>query len=146
MNTITKILSVISLLFLPHLAMASTAPVMNPYGKFLSGNGLDVEMAQFAKKNKEGLYDVLLKMTGSEAFNAGIDGKTIKYEAVHGGTGIDYKLDGKTRMIVRNPFGDSWSIIQVFFGDKEISLGEDSARSKEVMPLHLLTAFKEDKS
>ena len=128
---------------LPAMSHAET-PVVNPYGKFLEGEEVEVEMAQFAAKNADGLYDVLLKMTGAAAFKAGIDGKTLKYQAVHGGSGVDYQAKGKTRMIVRQAYGDSWSVMQVFLDGKTITLSEIKARSKEVQPLHLLTASKEN--
>lgn len=124
---------------------AEAPPVMNPYGKFLVGSGVEVEMAEFAVKNKDGLNDVLLKITGANAFKAGIDGKTLKYQAVHGGTGVDYKLGGIARLILRQPYGDSWSTIEVFLDGKNIGLYEDDNRSKEVNPLHLLTASQSTK-
>lgn len=146
MKNIKKILATFCVLVLPHAAMADTAAVVNPYGSFLQGDGVEVEMAQFATKNKDGLNDILLKITGAKAFNAGIDGKTLKYQAVHGGTGVDYQYEGKTRMIVRQPYGDSWSVIQVFLDGKTIDLSEDKPKSKEVNPLHLLTASQPSKS
>ena len=123
-------------------ALAEDPTIVNPYGTFLEGDGVEVEMAQFKVKNKEGLYDVLLKISGANAFNAGIDGKTFKYHAVHGGTGIDYQRNGKNIMSVRQPYGNSWSTIEAYLDGKTISLTEDKRRSKEVLPLHLLTASK----
>ncbi len=141
-STFAFIVTTAMFLAMPVAAFAETA-VVNPYGKFLEGDEVEVEMAQFAARNTEGLYDVLLKMTGAAAFKAGIDGKTIKYQAVPGGTGVDYKVDGKVRMIARQPYGDSWSTMQVFLDGKTVTVSEVKARSKEVQPLHLLTEFKE---
>lgn len=121
-------------------ALAETV-VMNPYGKYLEGEDVEVEMAQFAAKNADGLYDVLLKMRGAAAFNAGIDGKTIKYRAVPGGSGVDYQLNGKTRMTMRLNNGVSY--FQVFLDGRGIAITEVRARSQEVRPLHLLTASTE---
>ncbi|MFZ6874331.1 hypothetical protein ACO0LF_19915 [Undibacterium sp. Di27W] len=120
--------------------MAETV-VMNPYGKYLEGEDVEVEVAQFAAKNTDGLYDVLLKMRGAAAFNAGIDGKTIKYRAVPGGSGVDYQVNGKTRMTMRQNNGASY--FQVFLDGRGISIAEVKARSQEVRPLHLLTASTE---
>lgn len=124
----------------------SETPIVNPYGQFFEGDGVEIEMAQFAKRNADGLYDVLLRITGKRAFNAGIDGKTLKYVAVHGGTGIDYKLDGKNRMIVRNLYGNSWRVMEVFLDGDTVPVAENKQKSKEVRPLHLLTASTEKSS
>ena len=118
---------------------------VNPYGRFLVGEGVEVEMAEFTEKNDEGLRDVLLKVKGAGAFNAGIDGKTLRYHAVHGGTGIDYKLDGETRLLTRNPYDNWYSLMEVLVDGKTISVQEDTARSKDVKPLDLLTAAEEEK-
>ena len=140
MKKLKMFLTALAMIAVSNTVLADGPPIVNPYGKFLEGDGVEVEMAQFATKNKDGLNDVLLKITGANAFNAGIDGTTLKYQAVHGGTGIDYQFEGKTRMIVRQPYGDSWSVIQVFLDGKTITLNEDKVRSKEIRPLHLLSA------
>ena len=131
-----------SLFVMTGFAMAETV-VVNPYGKYLEGEDVEVEMAQFAGRNADGLYDILLKMKGAAAFNAGIDGKTIKYRAVHGGSGVDYQLNGKTRMSLRQNSGGSASSYQVFLDGRTISINEVKAKSQEVRPLHLLTASTE---
>lgn len=140
MKLLKSSIAAFSLLVLAGFAMAETV-VVNPYGKYLEGEDVEVEMAQFAGKNADGLYDVLLKMRGAAAFNAGIDGKTIKYRAVHGGSGVDYQLNGKTRMMMRQNNGAS--IFQVFLDGRTISVNEVKTRSQEVRPLHLLTASTE---
>ena len=86
MKKIKAILTILSILILPTGAFADMKSEVNPYGKFLAGDGVEVEMAEFAEKNSDGLYDVLLKMTGANAYKEGIDGKTVKCQAVHGGT------------------------------------------------------------
>ena len=73
-------------------------------------------------------------MTGANAYKEGIDGKTVKCQAVHGGTGVDYKCGGTTRMILRNPYGDWWSLTQVFLDGKTIDVTVDKDKSKEVLP------------
>lgn len=143
MKSIIKLLLSITLLSSQLVQAQETEPVVNPYGQFLYGDGIEVEVAHLASKNADGLNDVLLKITGRQAFNAGIDGKVLLYQAVHGGTGIDYKNKGKTRLIVRNPYGDSWSLMQVFLNGKTILVYENSNKSKEVRPLHLHTEYTE---
>jgi len=116
---------------------------VNPYGQFLYGDGVEVEVAHLASKNQDGLNDVLLKITGRQAFNAGIDGKVMLYQAVPGGTGIDYKNKGKTRLLVRNPYGDSWGLMEIFLNGKTILVYENNNKSKEVRPLHLYTEYNQ---
>jgi len=120
--------------------------IVNPYGQFFSGEGVEIEMAIFNEKNENGLQDVLLLFTGREAYTAGIDNKVIKYKAVPGGTGCDYlyEKDGKTltRMISRSSYG-SWTYFEVFLNNKTIKVSPDELRAKEVRPLHLLTAYKQ---
>ncbi len=120
-----------------------TPPVVNPYGQFLYGDGVEVEVAQLVTKNQDGLNDVLLKITGRQAFNAGIDGKVMLYQAVPGGTGVDYKNNGKTRFLVRNPYGDSWGLMEIFLNGKTILVYENNNKSKEVRPLHLYTEYQQ---
>ena len=134
-----------ALAFFCTLSAAQERPVVNPYGKFLKGDGVEVEMAHFAEKNENGLYDVILKTTGHQAFNEGIDGKALRYKATHGGNGINYLHDGKVVMTLRQPYGDSWSRIQVYLNKKYITLNEDDVKSKDVRPLHLLTELQADK-
>lgn len=143
MKSIIKLL--VSFAFLSHALVHAqeTETQVNPYGQFLYGDGVEVELAQLSRKNQDGLYDVLLKISGRQAYNAGIDGKVILYQAVHGGTGIDYKTKGKTRLIVRNPYGDSWGLMEVFLNGKTILVYENSNKSKEVRPLHLYTEYSE---
>jgi hypothetical protein len=119
-------------------APARPALALNPYGKFFTGDGVEVEMAQLAQKNKDGAYDVLLKISGANAFDAGIDGKTFRYSAAYGGDGFDYQRGGKTWFLVRRPSGGSWTIVEVFLNGKTIKLREDAAKSKQVMPTQLL--------
>ncbi|HWU42434.1 MAG TPA: hypothetical protein VN132_03315, partial [Bdellovibrio sp.] len=106
---IFKILILASALLLGRLSLAGDIKV-NPYGMTLKGDLLTAEIATLEEKNAAGLNDVLIRFTGQDAAAAGIDGKVIRYETQHGGTGIDfkYKDDGaeKNRMSSRNPWGD----------------------------------------
>ena len=74
-NLLKAVLVVPALVFATGV-FAADAAIVNPYGKFFIGDGVEVEMAEFVTKNEDGLKDVLLKMTGANAYNAGIDGKT----------------------------------------------------------------------
>ncbi len=122
---------------------------VNPYGvAFKSAQGgLEIEMAVYNKKNKHGLRDVLLKITGQAAHEAGIDGKVIRYNAVPGGSGVDYQYQnkGKTlnRMIKRKRWG--WNDMEVFLVNQTFKVYPDVASSSEVRPIHLLTAFQKAK-
>lgn len=121
-------------------AQGNDQPVVNPYGSAFEGEGVEIEMAQFVAKNKAGIRDVLLVMRGANAFNAGIDGKTLRYEAVPTANGVDYRRDGKTAMAVRNMVDGASGQIQVYLDGKTIPVGQDRSRSRDVQPLHLLTA------
>lgn len=122
---------------------ADTGPVLNPYGRWLVGDGVEVEFAQYAKKNQHGLYDALIKMTGVNAFSGGVDGETLRYEASHGpNNGINYRRNGQVVLAVRTN-GGGWSTMQVFLDSKSISVFEDKDRSGSVRPLHLLSAWED---
>jgi len=138
-----------------HLASAYANPVktqkwtysVNPYGLALSSlpAGLEVEIAYFKKKNKNNLYDVLMKITGEAAYNAGIDGKVMRYHVNHSGSGyaFSYKKDGaeRNRMITRS---DSWlngKSYELYFGNKTFKLYPNK-NSSTVRPLHLLSEHK----
>lgn len=127
-------------------AASAVAPELNPYGKAFTGDGVTVEMAMFAQKNADGLYDVLLKMTGPEAFNEGLDGKVIKYVARPGGTGVDFvtQVDGRdyVRMLSRQSWG-SWTFFEVYLGNKSLKVYQDEKASKAVKPAELLAAFQQ---
>lgn len=80
----------------PAAGPAAGATEVNPYGKFFEGDGVTVEMATFAKAD-DGASDVVLRITGAEAFNDGINGKAIKYSsrvAGAGGTGLCHRSPG----------------------------------------------------
>ena len=133
----------------PAADKAADDSVVNPYGKAFVGEGVEIEMALFSKKNKAGLQDVLLKITGGPAHDEGIDGKVIKYTTEPAGTGVNFNFPGNakekgyTRMISRASWGD-WSFFEVYIGDKTYSVYLDEAKSKDVRPLHLLTAYNKD--
>jgi hypothetical protein len=118
---------------------------VNPYGMFFEGDGVSVEMATFTAKNTDDLHDVILKITGHAAAQAGIDGKAIKYSAVPAGTGTNFTFekDGetRTRMVTRQSWG-SWSFFEVFLNGETFKVYKNNDKSKEVAPLHLLTAAK----
>lgn len=118
---------------------------VNPYGKLLKGEGVEIEMAIFDQKNQQGLNDVLMKVTGAAAHDEGIDGKVLRYTATHGGTGVDfkYKKDGAefNRMSSRKAWG-TWDQMEIYLGDKSISVSVDDKGSKKVKPAGLLAEFK----
>lgn len=140
MNAIKKIILFLGIL----MTINSQAGEMklNPYGQHFSGGGLDVEMAFVKDKNDKGLYDALIKITGSEAHNAEIDGLVILHKAVPGGTGIDFKTpDGKNRMGTRKAWG-TWDFFEVYFGGKAVKVYLDEKKSKEIKVSDLLKNLK----
>ncbi len=118
---------------------------LNPYGLYFAGENLDIEMATFVEKNEHGLNDVLIKITGHAAFDAGIDQHVYRYTAVPAGTGVDFKYtqDGEeyTRMMTRQTWG-SWSFFELYLGNKTFKVYKDEKKSKDVRPLHLQTEAK----
>lgn len=127
-------------LALPTIALAGDKVKVSPYGKvFRSHDGdLKVEMAVLDAKNDRGLNDVLLKFTGQPAHEEGIDGKTMLYKAVKGGTGVDfqYKKNNETlnRMASRESGWGNWTNFEAYFGTKTHTLYLDPKESKELKP------------
>jgi hypothetical protein len=120
---------------------------VNPYGKYFTSSEKDisVEMALIEGKNEDGLQDALLKITGAEAHNEGIDGKVLRYKAVPAGTGTNFNFqkNGKeaTRMLSRDSWG-SWKNFELNVNGKNFKVSSDSAKSKEVKPSQLANEFK----
>ncbi len=112
---------------------ASSALEVNPYGKVYEGDGITIEMAMLAQKNEAGANDVILRITGAEAFNDGINGKVMKYTARPagaGGTGMDIvtQMNGAdyVRMTLRN---SSW---EVYLNSKSLRVSVDDQKSKQL--------------
>lgn len=132
----------------PAKAEAKTTDVkVNPHGMYFtdSEKQITVEMALVDGKNEDDLQDALLKITGAEAHNEGIDGKVMMYKAVPAGTGTNFVYSkGRkeaTRMLSRDSWG-SWKNFEVFVNGKKFKVYMDPAKSKEVKSAHLATEFK----
>jgi hypothetical protein len=120
-----------------------SAAEINPYGKVFLGNDVEVEMVIFNEKNSDDLHDVLLKFTGTAAYEAGIDGKVISYEAAPGGNGVDFKKGMSTRMISRSLWG-TWEMLEVFLNGKTYRVKFDKEKSKSVSSESLFNAWQKD--
>ncbi len=112
---------------------AASALEVNPYGKLYEGDGITIEMAMLAQKNAAGVNDVIMRISGAEAFNDGINGKVIQYTARPagaGGTGMDIvtQMNGAdyVRMTLRN---SSW---EVYLNSKSLRVSIDEEKSKHV--------------
>jgi hypothetical protein len=131
------------LFLLTGLAQAGHIDV-SPYGTVLTGDGLTVEMAPLTQVNKDGLHDVLMRIKGAPAVEAGIDGKVLLYTAAHGGTGIDFQFerDGEmhNRMSSRNPWGD-WTTVEVYFGSNTYHVENREALSRDLKTKDLASAY-----
>ncbi len=120
---------------------------MNPYGKLFKGEGqTKVEIGYFSEKNKDGLQDVLVKITGKAAHEEGIEGQVQKCTATKGpdnGINYEYVQDGKTfnRMCMRKGWGAE--TLELYVSNETINLQHDEKESPEVKPDHLLTAYEE---
>lgn len=131
------------LLTLPALAGPDQ---VSKYGKVLKSaqGGLTVEMATYKQKNKHGLNDVLVRITGQPADLAGIDGQIARLEAVPGGTGFDlkYKKAGKSynRISSRTRWG-SWEMLEMYIGNQTYKLYVDDKASASLDALSLEKVF-----
>lgn len=120
---------------------------LSPYGKvFVGDEGLTVEIATLEAKNSDGLHDALIRITGSAAHDAGIDGKVILHVAIPAGTGFDYVDKSKDvhRMSSRTAWG-SWDFFEVHLGGKSFNVGFSEKQSKELKVADLLKAFPKKK-
>jgi hypothetical protein len=114
---------------------------LSPYGKvFVGSQGLVVEIATVDAKNKDGLHDALIRITGSAAHDAGIDGQVIMHEAIPAGTGFDYVAKDIHRMSSRSSWG-SWDFFEVHLGGKSYDVGYDDKKSKELKVADLQKAY-----
>jgi hypothetical protein len=118
-------------------------PIVNPYGQFLAGDGLKIEIATYLEKNQNGMNDMLVKITGAAAYEAGIDGKTLRYSAEPAGTGYNLKRDGRNLMSVRSPYG-RWQQIEVYLAGRTYQVTPREEMAERVMPLHLLTDYRQN--
>ena len=118
-------------------------PIVNPYGQYLAGDGLKIEIAIYLEKNQHGMNDMLVKITGAAAYDAGIDGKTLRYSAEPAGTGYNLKRDGRNLMSVRSPYG-RWQQIEVYLAGRTYQVTPREEMAERVMPLHLLTDYRQN--
>ncbi|MGI9302625.1 MAG: hypothetical protein ACR2RB_07960 [Gammaproteobacteria bacterium] len=96
-----------------------------------------------SEKNEDRLKDILVKVTGQAAYEAGIDNKVIRYRASHGGNGVDYRYKKEdkwlTRLTTRKNWG--WQQFEIYFGRDSYTLRVDNLQSRDVRPVHLWTAY-----
>lgn len=90
-------------------------------------------MAEVTAKNEEGANDVFMRITGSDAFKDGLNGKVLKYSVRPvgaGGSGLDIftMMNGQpfVRMTLRQ---GSW---EVYVNSKDLHVSIDSDKSKAV--------------
>lgn len=134
MNRINFLIYFITIVF----SLESFALELNPYGKHFSGQGLEIEVALVKDKNKDGLNDALIKIAGAPAYDAQIDGKVFLHQAVHAGTGVNFKTsDGKVRMATRKAWGE-WDFFEVYLNNKTFKVYPDDKKSKEIQVNELL--------
>jgi hypothetical protein len=120
---------------------------LSPYGKvFVGDGGLVVEIATLDAKNTDGYNDALIRITGSAAHDAGIDGKVVLHAAVPAGTGFDYvdKTKDVHRMSSRSTWGN-WDFFEVHLGGKSYDVSFSDKKSKELKVNELLKAYGKKK-
>jgi len=139
----------ISMLFSPTILLAECEEMkMNPYGQYFEdGYGfVAIEAAMLEEKNEHGLNDMIMIMSGFEAYEVGIDDKAILYRAIPSGKGFELvtTVGGKdfTRFVSKNRWG-SWQDFVVNLSGKDINLSSNEKMAKQIRPLHLRTAFNQ---
>lgn len=120
----------------------NSKPVVNPYGQYLAGDGLKLEIATYLEKNQHGLNDMLVRVTGAAAYEAGIDGKTLRYSAEPAGTGYNLKREGRNLLSVRSSYG-RWQQVEVYLAGRTYQVTAREDMAERVMPLHLLTDYQQ---
>jgi hypothetical protein len=126
----------------PVYAQQKEKAVVNPYGQYLAGDGLKIEIATYLEKNQHGLNDMLVKVTGAGAYEAGIDGKTLRYAAEPMGTGYVLKRDGRNLLAVRSPYG-RWQQIEMYLAGRTYQVIAYENMADAVQPLHLLMEYQQ---
>jgi hypothetical protein len=146
-NTKTTLATAAAIAFaaavVPVHAQQKEKAVVNPYGQYLAGDGLKIEIATYLEKNQHGLNDMLVKVTGAGAYEAGIDGKTLRYSAEPASTGYNLKRDGRNLLSVRSPYG-RWQQIEVYLAGRTYQVTPREDMADNVRPLHLLTDYQQN--
>jgi hypothetical protein len=107
---------------------------LTAYGKVYEGMGITVEMGTFRAKNALGEQDVLLRIQGAPADEAGIDGQVSRYltkPGFSGGLDFTYNDHGQepVRMIYRT--NSEGEVVRVFLKDgKPFNLQLNAKRTK----------------
>ena len=137
------------MLFSPTVVLAESEEMkMNPYGQYFEDayGFVAIEAAMLEEKNEHGLNDMIMIMSGFEAYEAGIDDQAILYRAIPSGKGFELvtTVGGKdfTRFVSKNRWG-SWQDFVVNLSGKDINLSSNENMAKQIRPLHLRTALNQ---
>jgi hypothetical protein len=119
---------------------------LSPYAKVFVGPDILVEMATANSKGESGMNDVLLRMRGPAAFDAGLDGQVTRYHqrpGANGGVDVVYRTPAgqePVRMIFREDH--EGEMVRVFLkDDKPYDLKLDAKRSKVLCPAEIEKAY-----
>jgi hypothetical protein len=125
-------------------ASSAGAVTVSAYGKVLRDleGDLRVEMALIEPKNADGLNDVLLRIVGRAAEEDGIDGKVVRYGAEVGGTGVNYKIGDRVRLLSRPVNYGQLMNWEAYVANKEFKLLPDEAASKSLDTQTLVRDYK----
>lgn len=139
-----KIIALFTLVLSGFLTAAVSAEAnVNPYGALLIGDGIKVEMAKLSDKNEHGLNDVVVRLSGEAAYDAGYDGKYFLLKAVPAGTGFDLRLPNGDNMMGNRQRGGwfgSWTSLDIYLGTKSIALMKVEGES--INGQHLYGAYQ----
>lgn len=131
----------------------SHASDLSNYGKvFVSRDGqTTLEIVPFKVKNAKGLQDALIRVRGPIAESEGIDGKIIRHQAIHAGTGMNFQYYSNERKKWLNRMGsrDSWwgsKFYELWYGGTgSVKIWLDENASKELNTKHFWSEFKKQK-
>lgn len=119
---------------------------LSPYARVFVGDGVTVEMATLKAANGEGQNDVILRLRGPAAFEAGLDGESRPYRTkagFYGGTDYVFEANGQenVRFIART--GPEGEYYKVFLKDeKALDVKVDTKRSRQLCPSELAPSGK----
>ncbi|MDH5178980.1 MAG: hypothetical protein OEZ39_02725 [Gammaproteobacteria bacterium] len=146
-----KVITTLALSLLS-VAGATADEALSKYGKVYENRQaqLTVELVPYQEKNKAGLQDVLIRISGPDAEADGIDGKIIRYRPVHAGTGVNFQYHDTKDNKWYNRMGSraGWwgaDFYEVWLGNKTIKVWLNGNASSLLNTKHFLTAYNKQK-
>ena len=137
-----KLLMSLALLLSVGFATASQDYEVSPYGEVFVGDGVRVELARFKAKNEHDMNDVIVRVSGRLAYDAGMDGEVFRLKAIPAGTGFNLQRPDGRNLIgsrARGGWLGTWTDIKIYLNNQSIDLVKTP---EDLNALHLLGAYK----